>query len=41
MDPQPRPRFTPANRDELKTAVDAYIGGDRSHGPIGTWMFQE
>ena len=48
MDPNPdqaapapaqasRPRFRPANSDELKAAVDAYIAGDRRHGPIGTW----
>ena len=31
MDPEPdsRTRFTPANRDELKAAVDAYIDGDQ------------
>ena len=37
MDPDPAPRFRPANRRELKAAVDAYIDGDRRHGPIGTW----
>ena len=34
---QIRPRFRPANSDELKAAVDAYIDGDRRYGPIGTW----
>ena len=34
---EPVPRFTPADRTELKAAVDAYISGDSSHGPIGTW----
>jgi surface protein len=37
MDPDPTPRFSPVDRRELKSAVDAYIGGDHSNEPIGTW----
>ena len=40
MDPDPRARFTPANRDELQAAVDAYMAGynyQETRLPLAMW----